>query len=456
LFLGLNEGLKQGAQINWKEIIKLFKTLLHKDKSGELINIEGDKDDMKIGWDPAFKWGLDLIENALNSKEDPIDFRHRKDIWEIINYLSQYTRLEKEEEIKEFLEKERDLYHESINTLQGQAFHALYAYIFWADRNTKDKTNRITEEAKEVINKSLDDGHLNLIIRSVHGFYYPWMYVYDSQWAKTLITKLFPLEEFDLRYSAWISLLYRNLFKEVFTALHERYEEAINELKKNELKKGKYKDSAERLAQHVILAFVHGFDNKKPSLYEKFFNTANGAQRGEAISFAGRAYISSDNTTRKIEVEHLEKLKALWEWRLKETNGKENDAIKDELTNFGWWAKKDKFENKWMLNQLLETVKKTGGLIEGEFIVFQTLDELAFEYPELAMEILNLIVFSKAKERTFLFSRNELKDILTKIFSGSSIEAKTIGKRIVDYLTRLGLKEYSDILSSDIDVEDQK
>jgi len=139
----------------------------------------------------------------------------------------------------------------SINTVRGRAFHALFAYIFWCDRHLGGKGengSRIPQEAKDVLEYHLDPSRdPSLAVRSVYGQFFPWLFVFDPLWGKTLIERIFPADDPDRRYAAWETYLSNGVFSQVYAALKFQYELAISEARKFKPTRRYWADPIERL-----------------------------------------------------------------------------------------------------------------------------------------------------------------------------------------------------------------
>jgi hypothetical protein len=323
----------------------------------------------------------------------------------------------------------------SINTVRGEAYHALFGYIFYQSRAQKKKI--IPVETMPLLEKGLDVSfEPSLTVRSVYGRYLPWLISYDPAWVTTILPKLFPLDDAPRRYSAWETYLSNQVFDDAFKMLKPFYQIAMQELDKVQLKKRFWVNPFERLAEHLIIAYAYDTEGGE-AILEEFFKEAPQKYRAAAVSFAGRAYIARQDFPPGHQLPDIARLKKLWELRLKSTNNAE------ELKNFGWWIRPGAFDDKWMLDMLLRTLEVTKGEVAGEHLVIKALNKLAPVHPLLVAKILMLIVKSTAnKNYTLQVYREEVRDALRAVLDSRITEAKSIGQKILDYLLRLGLTEF--------------
>lgn len=440
LFSGLVEALKVDAKLDWNAILQVGAALVDSARKGTLSPVEGEKRDrMESDWDDAMQELSRLIIRGFDTNSIP--FSAKKKVWPIIEYLAEHSDPTAEHEEK-YGGDNSDPYTMSINTVRGDAFHAVFAYIFWHNRAEKstDKSWKahVPDEAKKVLELHLDAAHdPSLTIRSVYGRFFPWMLSYGGEWAKELAGKVFPVDNLALRYAAFETYLTNMVFEEAYKLLRPIYEMAVDELRSGKVPKRKYwADIAEHLATHAMVAYVFEVEDDTDPFYKYFFKNASGNTRGMAVSIGGRHFISRDNTPAGEKVPKMEVLKRFWDWRLEES------TAPSELREFGWWTKHGKFDDEWLLERLLKTVEKTKGDIDGEFIVMETLKALADKHPLLCAKILkNIFTSSNRRDRFVFMHTGEFREAATKILKSGNEEAMKVVKETVDHLLKLGFED---------------
>lgn len=161
------------------------------------------------------------------------------------------------------------------------------------------------------------------------------------------------------------------------------------------------------------------------------------AQRGMAVSFAGRAYVSREVVPKGERMPNLGKLKEFWEWRLSETSSTE------ELQEFGWWATQNKFETQWFLERLIETLDKTNGVVEAAFRVIDALDAIAKDYPLPCIKALDLIIRCRNNKGIFFHAQNDkMRNILSNAYQSGNPDALKIADRLLDHVAKLGFEDF--------------
>lgn len=436
LFEGLRNGLKKEVKLDWEQIAKTAYSIIQESKKKTLPIFEATQDDLETNWNGVFKAIADLLEDGLFNEKQEQDFKLRDNIFEIIEYLCSNPDPTPEHE-KTYGGENMDPFTLSINTVRGQAFHALFAYMFWCNRHLRKskEDNVIVDEVKTILKKHLDIKiEPSLTIRSVYGRYLPWLYSFDKKWTLTIFDELLPKDDKERRYAAWEAYLSNSVYNDVFKALEDNYRLAIEELKTAGNDKRHWLSPVRRLAEHVAIGYLYKFEDSKNPLSKSFFEKSNAKQKGMFISFIGRAYITCDKDKSREKFPDKKGMKELWEYRL------EKSSKIEELKEFGWWIKENEFDNKWMLEMLNKTLEKTKGIIDADFIVFETIDKLSSDYPLLTISILDWII--RGKDRTLYFAKNEAENIINNTYQSNNEEAQKIARRVCNYLVSMGFEKY--------------
>jgi hypothetical protein len=444
LLLGLHEGHKNKAHLDWEGVLAVADCVVDRARSGALPVLESDSWDDKLEprWDGVCQEIASLLEAGLNDREGGLPFTSRNEIWRVLEFLCEHPDPTPEYEAQ-YGGNNMDSVTLSINSVRGRAFHALFAYVFWCDRHLKNSDghgSRIAEETKRVLEAHLDvTRDASLTVRSVYGRYFPWLFVFDRDWAPGLIERLFPLGEPELRYAAWETYLANAVFSEVYTALRPQYQQAISELRKFKEERKYWIDPVRRLAEHMMIAYAYRTSGDQDPLWVNFFRVADPKQRGAAVSFCGRSYINRKETQSGEKRPETNRLQEFWEWRLAASKDVE------ELKEFGWWVRGGSFNDRWMLERLIETLQKTCGVIEAVFLVLPALSAVASKHPSLCARALSLIVKSRSADRLTLGHSKDIEQILSILYSGADAEALSSAEGVIDHLTKMGFEHYRSI-----------
>ena len=431
LLSNFREALKNDIQLDWKNIISFAAELVERASGGALPTFEDPNGEAwEADWDGVFQELAFLFERGLYNHTAGPSFKERDKIWKIIEFLCEHPDPTEEYEQK----------YNGDNCVRSRAFEALFAYIFWCDRHLDKKNtsaSRVPEEAKNVLRKHLNPSHdPSLAVRSVYGRFFPWLFEYDPAWTSEIIDALFPSEDRKRRCAAWERYLLSSVFPNVFRALKAQYNLAISEVKTFKTEKRYGTDLIQRLAEHMAVAYVFRMEEDKGATWLKFFQIATPKQRGMAVSFLGRAYVMRPAGEADEMFPDKNRLQEFWEWRLSVSKDPE------ELEDFGWWIIEGRFNNEWMLDQLINTLEKTKGALTAEFEALRALSVLVSKYPLSCAKALSLIVHSKSADRSMLGHNKDIPAILSGIDLSGNADAKALAIKMRDHFIKLGFKEY--------------
>jgi DNA-binding MarR family transcriptional regulator len=440
-FFGLEQGFRKGGEINWSNILSLCEDLFERRKIGQLV--EPQKEDRhSVGWDDPFKSMASLLSIGLVDADRCPDKKLKKRIWDVLKIWCEYPDPTPEHE-KSWL-SDHDPYSLAINCTRGEGFIGLFHYILWLNRSPEGEKGpkEIPIEVKELLERHLVEIHdPSRAIRSVYGLFFHVIYLYDQNWGESLIKRIFPESNIEMRYAAWRMYMSQTMYPQVYTAMKPICRLFVDEFTNNKVPKLKYLNKMEdTFASHLMLAYAHGIDSDHDNLLGRFFESSPGNVRGLAISFAGRSFING--TVMRGKSPNLEILKKFWEKRLDATSDIE------ELRNFGWWAKTNYFDNEWLLKMLQKTITKTNGIIEGEFKVLEVFDQLASLDPKAVSESLHLMMKNRENlGRTVFVYKDKIRNIVSKLMSANDEHVSKIARAMINNIfLPLGLMDFRELL----------
>jgi hypothetical protein len=310
------------------------------------------------------------------------------------------------------------------------------------EKETPRQSLDIMPEVREVLEKHLTQDP-SLAIRSLYGFWFPWITSLDPGWAKEKVSLIFPVEEsqkpfFDASWAAYI--MYHSPHPEALKFLRQRYALAIERMgePKNE---GAARALKGRLGEHLLLLYgMKAIDLEDP-LLSRFFEKASPSLQKRTLEFAGK---SVWNKKEIIPPETLERFKRLWEWymELAEHNPQEHQ---EGLSAFGWWFISGKFDDKWAIDNLsrvLDIAKE----VEAAERVIQRLAEFTEQMPLECVRCLRKIVEGKLKGWEILFAKDSIRHLLSQALKSEDSEAAQEARKLVSYLCSWGYTEFRELL----------
>lgn len=434
--------------IEWSGLFKLFEEISSyfgksPVENGELRSERSVSISMLAGWDAVHSALADLVGELCKSEKDGkgiVDFRkYREQFLKLIRYLLSYSDPNTKDEICNPRPSTRggeveydcsDPFTHAINSVRGKAFEALVNFTYRdGERFSKDALVKIDSDVKDIYETALDRENTRAIF-FLFGHYFPSFYFRDKEWARNFFGKLFDFspEKRDLSLAAWEGYLANNLYKELFQDLEIYYLQAIDLDKSDATPREYFKDIDEALATHIALAFMHFPDFTFESrVFQRFWKKEFSKRHKEFVSFIGRYAISRDQAKNWIEQNKidLKKLENFWDWILKEP------VDVKVFESFGFWmdARWSVFDPMWQAEHILETLKKTSGIIEGDHELQQALPIYAKASPEKTIEILRLYMLENLAKKTenqgWIYIADEIPDVFKILYENSVTEKKT-------------------------------
>jgi hypothetical protein len=352
---GLRETIKEKKKLNWQPVIELCYSVLFANKTDEPSEIES-ANNHELNWQSVRKAIVDLIGAILGDNDCGVPIDLREPIWKILLELSADNDPTPEYEKKDG-GGNLDPMTLAINTVRGEAMHAVVNYGLWLARNHKKEEGKgvfkMPLEMQQVLENHLDPSKdPSLAVRSVYGWRLPNLFYLNRDWTISKLDTIFPPQkEMQLFFIAALEgYLSNSVYKDIFEALKKVYWDAIVLLGKNQDKAGyRVADIDERLPQHLMVVYIR--DSKHDDLIQHFFSDAPAKVRGQAINFLGRVILRevSGYADKEIVVERIGKL---WDQRISSSGTTETE----ELQEFGWWFKQSPFGRKNTIDRLLKTL----------------------------------------------------------------------------------------------------
>jgi hypothetical protein len=449
LFYGFREALKTKRILSWDSVLSLAEWTIAQPR--EYVRDRGWGGDRDPHWGWARKALADLFGDGLKSQGN-IPFTMREQVWHIIQILT----IDPDPSVEE--EGEDDSFDpatRAINSVRGEAMHALMQYALWCARNlhpTEPKTGsyKMMNEIPEVqaeLDRHLDpesDG--SLTIRSVYGQFFPWLVLLDEDWARARVPKIFPTDPSgqNLRDAAWDAYVtFCPVYSNVVPILMPEYQRAVAALPKYRSRRG-LAEPDESLAEHVMVLYIRGTAPfQEGSLVETFFGQATAEQRGRAIEVAGRILAQSADLNK----ETRDRFERLWEYRINVVRESANrEAFAQELSAFGDWYAFTAFEPRWALERFVETLELTGGRLEINDSILERLLNDAGHNPKLIAEAVRLLVVGDIDGWRVARGHEKIRGILSQILGSPDRAGREAAEGVVHMLGAKGYHDFRDLL----------
>lgn len=329
----------------------------------------------------------------------------------------------------------------SLNTIRGEAMHALVHFGMWARRN-KIKEEIITEIYKELDWHLDSENDPSLTIRSVYGYELPWIWVINKKWLEGHVLQIFTSDEQgDSAWDAYVGLnqAYTDLLPVIKPVIEERLKGLVHYEDDNK----DIRDARSQFVHHLMIYYWSGhLDLAENGLVQTFFETADIRYRAEALHFVGFELRKLCEEGKQIENTVLERLRSLWNYRLEKVQSSPALGTK-ELEEFGSWFASGAYDNHWSIENLSRVLLITH-VAEPDFMVLERLSEIAGEFPSESIKCLRELIIG-ARERWSIDSwREEAMIIIKSALHSGNEEAKRIGEEQANKLVSMGYLSFRD------------
>lgn len=453
LLLGFHEALKNKKNFQWPHVIELCRWVVDQPseiETAEKIGVDIDSDPNWIGTRRAI--GM-LFSTAFESDTSDIPFDLRIKVWEVLSLLTDDPDPTPEHE-KKYGGSNMNPAMLSINTIRGEAMHAVVRYALWVRRHivvTSDGEDRVKQafedmpEVREILDYHLDPSHdPALAIRAVYGQWFPWLVKLDPQWVAQNIANIFPLEEshqklHDAAWETYITLCAP--YDTVFDLLHEEYSRAIDRIGKFSTGRQHIANPDERMVEHIMTYYWRGKLNlgEPNGLLAQLYEKASDSLRIYALDFIGRSLY---NTKETVDPKILNRLQMLWEQRVKTVR----DTKPIELISFGWWFASAKFDDFWAISQLKNVLKLASDIRYDDMVVAR-LATLSVKMPLLTVECLALLLERDKEGWRIRIWDKHARTILSAALHSNDENTRQIALNLINHLGASGYLAFRDLLS---------
>jgi len=369
---GFRDAAKAKRAFPWHPVLELCAWLeTQRDAAPPDATGTGDED-------PHWGWARREVASLLSTGFEgsvQIPIQERELVWDVLAPLTTDPEPSPDYEARYGGENMGPL-NLSINTIRGEAMHAVVRYCLWTYRVLAERPDPAwrgfasVPEARAVLELHLDvASDPSLAIRAVYGQWLPWLALMDPHWVEQALPHLFPVASTlqSHRDAAWDTYVTMNrLYRNVFDLVRQEYERAVDDVGRTRPIETKLYEAPDHfLTQHVLVAYLLGWvDLSETGLAARLFTRAPEEHRVHAIEFVGRV-LGEDNPPS--DPAALARVPAFWDWvQTQRPRPKELEA-------FGWWYQAGRLEETWALGQLVSVLERTEGHIDMDHSVAEQL-----------------------------------------------------------------------------------
>ena len=232
----------------------------------------------------------------------------------------------------------------------------------------------------------------------------------------------------------------------VAKVLTEIYREEVLKLRGKDLGDKQSRTPEAHLVEHIVI--LHLWDDAhtldEGGLVDLLFKNAPVQLTAHAMSFMARAACRQPPLEAKVR----ERMKALWEWRVRQVGGPDK-MPKEELSGFGWWFACGAFDAGWAFGYLEAALKQTD-IGHSRLQVFERLNEAFATHPQESLRCLRLFI-DRNEDPWFCRGGRQQKGVwalLEQAIASSDSAIRDPAEDIVHLLGSKGYLEYRELLKT--------
>jgi hypothetical protein len=447
---GIGQALAKDRHFPWMPVLDLCQWAVNQERSIPGRKIDRWTEDTDWGWTRARI--LRLLSAGFDEGSNQLPFETRTKVWSILSTLTEDPDPTEDEKDREHRDEGHHL-QRAINTVRGRAMEAVIEYGLWVRKHlnvthTADKpftsSFQLMPEVRQVLDKHLDQqSEHSLAIRAIYGTWFPWLALLDREWTEENTSEIFPPDRADIWDASWESyILFREPYNDALPLLNSTYMHAILTATTTQVR-GNVPKTQSHLAQHLMTFYWRGLLGIEPGgLIHEFFARSQDEVRAEAIEFLGR---SVKHVEHGIPGNLLEKLLALWSWRLSAIKQHPVTSSK-EAAAFGWWFGSGKFDHDWSIRQVITILHLTHGQIDPDYLVMEQLAELSPELTKETIQCAALMVEGDKDGWDISSWTKELRQILGVGAASKNIETQRQTSALINRLGERGYLTYRELL----------
>lgn len=406
-------------------------------------------------WTGTRRAAASLLGVGLTSGPGEISIALRTECWRALEPLTDDPDPTVEDEARRGVER-LDAANLSINTVRGEAMHAVVRYALWIRRHAQrqpDGEQRLARgfgempEVRAILDAHLEPGRdPSRAIRSVYGQWLPWLTLLDRAWAAARVAPIFPSDPplSGLRDAAWVAYIsFADPYDSVLPILKDEYRRAAEEFGARRLETRAIGDPEERLADHLMTFYARGklsLDRPEDAV-TVFYQRATLALRHNALVAIGRKL---RDERKPLPAPVRERLTALWAWRMEVARAAGGDQAR-ELKAFGRWFASGAFDERWALGQLEEVLKVTGAA-DPHHEVVERLAEASVRAPRETLVCLRHMVEGDREGWVVLGSSDQIRAAIANGLKPADLAARQGATDLVNVLVARGHVGFKDLL----------
>jgi hypothetical protein len=431
----------RGQEVDWNGALALVELAVLAPDVSRPPSTTGNIHDWDPDWRSSRRDSAGLMEQAMSRRLLPIELAGR--VWHALDDLSWDPNPTPEHE-ERYGGSNMDPLTLSINTVRGEAMHAVIQYATW--RKLADEELDLTSlpEVASNLEAHLDPAQDHSeSTRAAFGARLAQLDWVDSQWLNDRLSLVFPDDFQPLRLATWETFLaWVRPSERMLELLGAEYWRAIDELPtSDERRRRAGKDPGLAVAEHLATyAWWETVGLEADGLLHRFATKASAEELTRFVDFIGR---SLDNTD--ITPEARDRLMGIWEqvgaW-IQERPESERLQI---LAPFGWWYGSGRLDPAWADEQVLHLLQ-IGAQVDPDFRVGERLAVRATEDLPTALAIVRAYLRRRVTGLALYSVRDSFRLTLSLALKSTDTALVEEAEVILNEIGARGMLEFRDLL----------
>lgn len=454
---GLRDAVKEKRPISWPPVLSLCDWVVEQPREVLPSEDQPRRLDRDFDFRESRAVIADLLSEGFKAGTAEITFDLRNDVWNVLRPLTDDPEPTPEHEAR-YGGSNMDPFTLSLNTVRGEALHAVVRYSLWVHRHIKetaDGEERVARgfdempEVREVLDHHLDPRRdPSLAVRAVYGHWLPWLDSIDHQWGSRSRAVIYPPDEtqralWDAAWGAYIRFVgaYNNtldLLYDEYVLAAERTGRASSEGDR------RLESTGEQLVKHLMAFYGRGrleLDDPGGPL-ATFYRHAPDRLRAQAFWVVGRGLEQLDTVAPEV----LERSQRLCESRIEAARASDSpNDYQAEMKAVGWLFTSLKFDDGWVLAQLRNALEVSKAADPDRKVVGR-LAELAPSDPKTAVECLALMVDGDKEGTRVSYWGLPVRNILAAARRSDDTATQEFAIALINRLGSRGFLEFQDLL----------
>jgi hypothetical protein len=402
-----------------------------------------DADQKKQSWSSSRSAVRSFAVQCLSEKSElSQDWRER-----VFNLYKQLcsgkdANLEKDREGK-YTRNAHSLVSTAINQTRSRALEDLFKYTNWVRKaeDTKCEVPEVTELIDQrLANKPVLTDAENVLL-AMHFGHLRWL---NPEWAESHVSDIFSHDDAELWQACFSAYLtHSGGYLHDFQYLKPEYLHAFTEVALGEEidKDGDDKDSYQInkwMGYHLLTFYLSGrieLTSKDDLCMELFYKATQSRKElwGDLFNHIGH---SLGNWGAEVDAKVIERVKALFEWRIEQAEPK-------ELSEYIFWLDGTCLEPEWRMEGFLRTLPfADDDDVKASMITDKLHEHFLESHPDMALKCFAEVTKAANRKRYFYVSKESAIPILKKGLASQNQATKAFAEEARENLLKAGRFEY--------------